>query len=763
MAKHLDKFTRAFRQSRIPFLLAEVVTDGHGDMVELVCRFANSAAGALLEIPAEELTGQRFTRRFPAQRLAGLKPLQDVAFSGSAASFSYTSVLGRTLDVTCYQAMYGTVGCILEPRADAGRNPGELLAENLPGGVAVLELSRAGLRCLSFNRRLCALTGWDRKELLDRFAQDFSALVESADWPDLLQDLLDAVRDSRPVAHELRLLQKDGGALWVDLRAELLSSREGVAAFYAVLLDVDQRRRTQSRLRETLGQLESARDQLSALFDCLPGSYCLLQLIPDGPAVPLRASRGLADLLDCSVPELLRRLAADPLWPILPDDRERLAAAVEQARAAGQPLCRPCRLRRRNGGSAWVTLECAFQPQADNSTLLYAACVPLDREKAAEAELAFRSQLCELLLDRSAAVLFDYDPAEDVARIEYFDRSGRRTQRTAGGYLSSLGRLGSVHPADQKRLLSAVKRASTRPMAEVLEFRGDYDGTGWRWYQVSWLRGIDSDGNVTRLVGKCVDVTAQKTAAQRFQQLKAAQRKLAPGALAFARLDLTADRILDAKGSSRHLSRVLFGNTADACLRHLRDSVPEGEPRQRFDGLFRRDALLKSFRQGETHLSLEHPFSPDGGAAVRARTELELAQAPEDGHVTAFCAVWNLEALRPDPVLEALAARDYDFVLAVDAANGACRVYGSRETLPSGSTYRALAAQYVRDHVTSSRQRSALRQAARLETILRRLETQEVYAFTCAMDTPGGPREKRLCCSWLDREAGVLLVTLGGV
>ena len=32
MAKHLDKFTRPFQGSRIPFLLAEVITNGSGDL-----------------------------------------------------------------------------------------------------------------------------------------------------------------------------------------------------------------------------------------------------------------------------------------------------------------------------------------------------------------------------------------------------------------------------------------------------------------------------------------------------------------------------------------------------------------------------------------------------------------------------------------------------------------------------------------------------------------------------------------------------------
>ena len=48
VAKHLEKFTKPFQGSRIPFALAEVVTNGSGDMVDLVCRFANDAAGTLL-------------------------------------------------------------------------------------------------------------------------------------------------------------------------------------------------------------------------------------------------------------------------------------------------------------------------------------------------------------------------------------------------------------------------------------------------------------------------------------------------------------------------------------------------------------------------------------------------------------------------------------------------------------------------------------------------------------------------------------------
>ena len=71
---------------------------------------------------------------------------------------------------------------------------------------------------------------------------------------------------------------------------------------------------------------------------------------------------------------------------------------------------------------------------------------------------------------------------------------------------------------------------------------------------------------------------------------------------------------------------------------------------------------------------------------------------------------------------------------------------------------KTVAAQYLGSQAPS-RKRSAFRQAARLKTALERLETAEVYEYTGSLGTDG-PREKRMCWSWLDREAGLLLVTL---
>ena len=759
MAKHLDKFTNAFRNSRIPFLLAEVITDGQGTMVDLACRFANDAAGALLQIPAEELRGQRFTRSFPHQRLQKLRALESVAFSGSAASFIYDTNLGQTLSITCYQPMYGMVCCLLEPVRDYQRESTPLSVENLPAAAAVIELSRSGVRCLSFNPRLCTLSGWSRTELLNRFGEDFSALVEQEDWPALLQELLDAARDGRSVDHEFRLRRNGLPSLWVALQADILPLREGVYSIHALLLDVDQRRRAGDRLSANLRQLADSQRRLMDLLAGLPGCRCLLRR--EGETLtPLLVSQGLSDMLKCSTDELTRRLTVDPLWCVPEPERDALLAAAAHARNTGASLCHACHLRLSDRPAVWVSLEIVWQAQADGTHLLYATCSDQTSEMNSQLELRLRAQMCDLLLDRSRILSLDYDPVTDTVRIDRHNDTGHRKTRTIQGYRASLASAAVVHPDDRRKLAAVIKRLSARAGAETVEYRGDYDGQGWRWYRLSWMSVFDDKGNVTRLLGKSEDISQSKAAAQRFRQLTVRQKKLLPGVLASARLDLAVDRILDAKGSSRHLSRVLFGNSADACLRHLRDNVPDGDQRGQFDALFRRDTLLDAFHRGETVFSLEHHFIPGSGNPVWARTSVELAEDPDTLHITAFCTVSGIDVQRYETaVLDALVRRGYDFVLTVNAADGTCRLWGGGEPLPPNTTYRALAAQYLRGQA-ATHQRTALRRAVRLDTLLSQLDGREFCEYTGMLDTPDGPRSKRFCCSWLDREAGILLLTL---
>ena len=394
---------------------------------------------------------------------------------------------------------------------------------------------------------------------------------------------------------------------------------------------IDRYRRDAARLEARVRELELAQEQRHFLLDQLSGGHCLLRLAENASPVPLLVTQGFAKLLGYPQAELRRRLAADPLWRVPAADREDLVSAALQARQTGTPLLHTCRIRAKGGSMLLVSLEVVWQPQKDG-WLVYAVCTDVtDRRQAAE-ELEVRSQLCELLLDGSRLVTFDCDCARGTVLVRRCGADGRRSSWTEDA--AAPDAFQTVHPDDRAALAAAFRADAPR----ALEYRADYDGLGWRWYRLTLAPFSSGSAGGEHLLGKAGDVTAQKAAALRFQDLTDCQRALSPGTLACARLDLSADRILDAKAAGAHLTRVLFGNTADACLRHLRDNIPDDAPRARFDGLFRRDALLEAFSQGRTCLTLEHPFS-DGGAARPVCTTLELAEAPGTLHTTAFLTI----------------------------------------------------------------------------------------------------------------------------
>ena len=409
MAKHLDKFTSPFQESRIPFLLAEPLTNGQGEMVDLICRFANPAAGELLGITPAALKNARLLRRFPTLSLDPLRPLQQVAFSGSCASFSYTTLLGKPLRITCYQPMYGMAACFL----DAVREGGEaapLPADQIPAAAAMLELSRSGVRCLSCNEQLCALTGWSHRELLDRFGQDLSGLVDPRDWTELLQSLLDAARDNQPLSHEFRLISQAKTPLWVDLRVQPLHTREGVTVFYAVVLDIDRQRRAEGQLEQALSRLRSTQAQISNLFDNLPVGCCLLRRSGNGALATLRVSRELARMLDTDPETLLHQMRTSPLALLPVQEREELSAAAARAAALGQPLRHVCRIVRLDGSPLWISLLALETAEHGGPHMIYVVCLDISAHKNLESEAEFRRQVCNLMMEGGPALVLGYDP-----------------------------------------------------------------------------------------------------------------------------------------------------------------------------------------------------------------------------------------------------------------------------------------------------------------------------------------------------------------
>lgn len=765
MAKRFAKFTAAYEGSPIPFLLAEVITNGSGEMVELACRYANEAAAALLGVTPGELSGQRFTKKLPADRLAFFRPLASVAFSGSAASLDYTTVLGAELTISCYQLQYGLCACILNERKGhthfAALSAAELTAQSLPGGTAVLELGRQGLRLLSCSAQLYTLLGYSERDFMNRFFGDPAALLPLEERKDALQLLLDAAHEGNDLSGEIRLLESGGEPHWFSLRTKYISNQSGGTILYVVLLDIQQSKCDQQELLQAKADLQEMRTRFERLFDAPSGGCCLFHQSADGAGFQLqRVNQGFEELLGYPPAEILKRLRVDLLWRVYSEDRAGLKDAYEKALQSHQPLRHSFRVQKKGGEARWLSMIAVPQECSDGGWDCYAVFTDVTEERESEKELRFRSELSELLLSRPNSVSIDYDPLTDSARFELFDAEGRRASHIVPEYRKGIPASITIHPDDRKAIAAELRRACSRPGKGGVSYRGNYLGESFRWYQAVFVSLADADGNVFRIAIKCEDISAQKAAQASFAQKSARWEQLDGNVLAAVRMDLTDDRLLNVKADTPYLMRVLFGNTASECMDSIRQSLAEEADGPAFSSVLSRELLLDAFQRGQVVPAPVFRLRTDASDTRWVRFEWECAENPDNLHLECGCRLVDIdEEKRQDDVLQALGKQGFAFVVTIDTQTRYYRVYGHNGALSqtAGPDFYRAALDQIESRIAPE-DRKALRSTILLPNVLRHLKQKPFYAFS-ATATSGDGQAMHLLMRFSRLDADTLLLT----
>ena len=120
--------------------------------------------------------------------------------------------------------------------------------------------------------------------------------------------------------------------------------------------------------------------------------------------------------------------------------------------------------------------------------MIYVVCLDISAHKNLDIGPEFRRQVCNLMMEGGPALVLDYDPDSIIARIDY--RAPPATEPPAPPWAGISRNRPACTAAgftrDQRRLAAAVRRAVERPAQKAMSgYRGDYDGNGWRLYQVT--------------------------------------------------------------------------------------------------------------------------------------------------------------------------------------------------------------------------------------------------------------------------------------
>jgi PAS domain S-box-containing protein len=336
------------------------------------------------------------------------------------------------------------------------------------------------------------------------------ALIHPKDQPRLISAFRYTMETGAPLNLELRVPQPDGSVRWLASHAELRDSPTG-QRLIGLLQDVTERKMAEEvlRLRE-----REFRDmfELAGIgktqVDAVTWKF-------------RRANARFCQMLGYSEEELLHKTILDLTHP---DDR-----ASTEERTAGffkgevDTYTNEKRYIRKDGAVVWVNIT-AKMIRDSRGAPLYAIADTQDVTERKQAETALREheERLRLALEAARAGTWDADILSGVVTRD-------ETTHTILGLPPESGQgqsefFNAIHPDDRERLLEVRNRA----IAEHSEYAGEFrvirsDGT-LVWVMNKGKPFYNSSGELTRLVGICMDITERKRIEEELERYVAELR-----------------------------------------------------------------------------------------------------------------------------------------------------------------------------------------------------------------------------------------------
>jgi len=460
-------------------ILDEVWPEIRGELEPLI---ASAAAGDPVHVPRMRLVLER--NGFPEETYFSFffAPVRDAA--GAVAG-----MFGACADITAQVQLESALAA-----RDARHR--QVLA-NMDEAFALFDRE---FRLLEVNAETERLTAMRRDALLGRVHWDlFPGTRESP----LGEMYLRVVATGRPDSIDYHYTFVDGRQAWFEIRAFPVD--EGLAVFFH---DISGR-----RAQAEAAALAAERVQLALDAGAIVGTW--VWLIPEDRISGDGRFAHLFGLDEQTCREGIPLGMA--INAIHPDDRDRVAAAIEEALARGGPYRCEYRVRTRDGSWAWVEANGRVEKDADGRPVRFpGVLLRHDERHRVEAER-----------DRALALLRTF--TETVPGVVYAkDREGRLLVGNRGvaellgvpqsDYIGRTDREVLADPVQAEAVMANDRRIMESGVAEQVEeeiLLADGTPATWLSTKAPWF---DDNGQVIGLVGASIDITERRRLIESLEQ-----------------------------------------------------------------------------------------------------------------------------------------------------------------------------------------------------------------------------------------------------
>src|SRR5882672_8611367 len=371
------------------------------------------------------------------------------------------------------------------------------LYEHALAGIAVSDWDGRLQQC---NPAFCALVGYSENELR---GMHFSALVYPDDR-DPNSDRGLRTGEVNAIEIENRYVHKNGQPVWVRKIISTLPDETGKPSqFFALAIDITERKQKEELLRESEARLQFALDaggagmwESSLESEEVIASDRALTLHGLRPGSPMTQDKAFAT--------------------VHPDDRPKVEQALRDTLETGAPFHVEYRPLQPDGSVRWLDSQAKLRETGGQRRLI-GLVRDISRRKASEATIQTSKIRLQLALDAARLGWWLYDPVQGTASWDerfkaIFDIVAPETD------VASI--MARAPPEDAARVCATAAAAlnPVDPKPFVGEYRVQRISGEIRWIEVYGMATFEGTGEARRpvlMVGTAADITERKRAEER--------------------------------------------------------------------------------------------------------------------------------------------------------------------------------------------------------------------------------------------------------
>ena len=141
----------------------------------------------------------------------------------------------------------------------------DFILSSLPGGVFCCDTSPA-LNLRQYSDGFLKMLGYTREEIETLFGGRFAELILPEDLQQTVEEVERQLQKGNTKQIEYRVRRKDGTAMWVLDRGQLVKTADSEALYYCILLDNTQQKKAEDELRLSLERFRIIMDQTNDII-----------------------------------------------------------------------------------------------------------------------------------------------------------------------------------------------------------------------------------------------------------------------------------------------------------------------------------------------------------------------------------------------------------------------------------------------------------------------------------------------------------------